>query len=223
MQDNIPPLPPLTPPLPGDPQGLPAALAIFPLDGVLLLPRSQLPLNIFEPRYLAMVEDALKSARLIGMIQRRENGALYRTGCAGRITGFSETSDGRYLITLTGLSRFHVRHELAMERGYRLVAPDWQDFSADLGLPRDIGLDRDRLKKLLGQYFTRHGLSCDWDMIEHTPETKLVNCLSMICPLGATEKQALLEAVDTQARAEMFLAMLELDMGGENGEPPSRH
>lgn len=223
MQDNIPPLPPPPTHAQGAPKGLPDVLPVFPLDGVLLLPRSQLPLNIFEKRYLAMIEDALKGDRLIGMIQNRDNGELYNTGGAGRITGFSETADGRFLITLTGLSRFHVRREIAPERGYRRVEPGWGDYQADLELPRDIGLDRGRLKHLLKQYFLKHGLSCDWGMIEHAPETKLVNCLSMICPLSGCEKQALLEAADTQARADMFMAMLDLDVRGEGGGCPSRH
>jgi Lon protease-like protein len=197
------------------PDDLPGAIPVFPLDGVLLLPRGNLPLNIFEPRYLAMVEDALKADRIIGMVQPSGPDALYEVGCAGRITSFHETDDNRYLITLTGLSRFRIRHELPQQRGYRRVEADWAGFADDLKpVSAGIDLDRARLHKLLSSYFELQGLSCQWDAIDNAPDDKLVTCLSMICPLEASEKQALLEAPCCKTRAEMFMAMLELAVRG---------
>ncbi len=210
---------------PQKPDDLPGVIPVFPLDGVLLLPRGNLPLNIFEPRYLAMVGDALKSDRMIGMIQpaiapvgANADGshALYAVGCAGRITSFSETNDNRYLITLTGVSRFRIRNELPQHNGYRVVEADWAPYAADLEPAAGcIGLDRARLRRLLGSYFDMQGLSCEWKAIDEAPDYKLVTCLSMICPLGPSEKQALLEATCCKARADLLMAMLELAVCGE--------
>jgi Lon protease-like protein len=208
MQDEQPPY---------RPDDLPDMIPVFPLEGVLLLPRGNLPLNIFEPRYLAMVEDALKSDRIIGMIQPLNGEALYRVGCAGRITSFSETNDNRYLITLTGLSRFRVRDELPQQHGYRRVQADWMDFAGDLKPGSAcIDLDRARLHKLLSSYFDQQGLSCQWDAIDNAPDDRLITCLSMICPLEPSEKQALLEAPCCRTRADMFMAMLELAVRGRD-------
>jgi len=196
---------------PYKPDDLPDALPVFPLDGVLLLPRGHLPLNIFEPRYMAMVEDALKSDRIIGMVQPSGPDTLYAIGCAGRITSFNETTDKRYQVTLTGVSRFRIRNELPQQRGYRRVEADWGSFADDLkAASACIDLDRARLHKLLSSYFDLQGLSCQWDAIDNAPDDKLITCLSMICPLEASEKQALLEAPCCKTRAEMFMAMLEL-------------
>lgn len=193
---------------------LPGVIPIFPLAGVLLLPRGQLPLNIFEPRYLSMVDDALKSSRIIGMIQPRTlsaNAPLYQTGCAGKITAFNETDDGRYEITLTGLCRFSIGAEI--EDGatpYRRVHADWDAFAADL-VPVDcLNMDRAHLKSLLMRYFQMTELSCNWEQIDNTPDEKLITCLSMICPLEAGEKQALLEAPCCRERAALFTSLLEL-------------
>jgi Lon protease-like protein len=205
---------------------LPDIIPVFPLDGVLLLPRGQLPLNIFEPRYLAMVEDALQSHRLIGMVQPRKNGeGLYTIGCAGKITSFNETEDHRYLITLTGASRFRIGEELPQQRGYRRVKADWAGFESDLKSAECINLDRVRLRKLLSGYFPLHGLSCEWDIIDGATDDRLITCLSMICPFEACEKQALLEASGCKSRADMFMAMLELAVhGGELPDgPAARH
>lgn len=195
-------------------ESLPETLAVFPLGGVLLLPHGRLPLNIFEPRYLAMVEDALASSRMIGMIQpknTKEPPDLYRTGCAGRITEFSETDDGRYLITLTGVCRFNIVEEISGNRAYRRVKPDWSSYQKDMEVPKCSGINRDKLYALLKEYFCQQDITCEhWEKIEHAPDGKLITCLAMICPFDAGEKQALLEAACGQTRAEMFMTMLEM-------------
>lgn len=193
-------------------------IPLFPLNGVLLLPRGELPLNIFEPRYLAMVDDALRADRMIGMIQPRQaegetagdTAPLFGVGCAGKITSFEETGDGRYLITLTGVSRFAVEAELPLRNGYRRARVDWTAFEKDRDPAGCLDLDRVRLKKLLGSYFEQHGIACDWGHIDSAPDEKLVTCLSMICPFDPAEKQALLEAACCNTRATQFMAMLEL-------------
>lgn len=193
-------------------------LPIFPLTGVLLLPRARLPLNIFEPRYLAMTEDALAtSGRLIGMIQPTEPEQpgkpppLYSVGCAGRITAFSETDDGRYLITLVGVCRFSIVEELPTVRGYRRVMPDfarWEnDLAADDG---DPAIDRQRLLGALRRYFAIHGITADWEAIEQTPDGRLMTTLAMACPFSPQEKQALLESETPAARAAALIAILEM-------------
>ena len=203
---------------------LPDRIPVFPLGGVLLLPRGELPLNIFEPRYLAMVEDALRAERLIGMVQpcgRSSCGGeppLYAMGCAGRITRFSETADGRNLVTLTGVSRFRIAGELPQRKGYRLALADWDGFAGDRAPVAPLVLDRERLRHLLSAYFDLHSLSCNWTKIDEAPDERLLTCLSMICPLDAGEKQALLEAPDPVARAGMFMEMLELAV--RSGRPP---
>lgn len=213
-------------------------LPVFPLAGVLLLPRGHLPLNIFEPRYLAMVDDALASDRMIGMIQpaepnsRAEVPALYETGCAGRITALEETEDGRYLITLTGICRFRVTAEVPTTRGYRRCQVDWTPFRGDLGAPDedaehagDHGLDRDRLGRALEPYFRLQGIKANWDAIAETPDERLVTSLAMICPFDPPEKQALLEAPDLVQRAEMMISLLEMAVlqQGSGGEDGARH
>lgn len=193
---------------------LPHDLPIFPLTGALLLPQGQLPLNIFEPRYKAMVEDAMEGAHMIGMIQPKEQldgrNEIYKTGCAGTITEFSETGDGKYLIMLTGACRFHIGEELETTRGYRRVKPDWTAFKQDLETKTDLGVDRDKLRTVLGQYFESEGMSCDFNKFETIQDSQLLTCLSMICPLTPSEKQALLETVCCKQRAEMFMTMIEM-------------
>jgi Lon protease-like protein len=199
-----------------EPSPLPDTLPIFPLPGVLLLPRGRLPLNIFEPRYLAMTEDALGGARLIGMIQPSDpaadnrHPALYSTGCAGRITSFAETDDGRYLITLTGVSRFRIREELQLSRGYRVVVPEWREFAADLDREAAPGFDRDRLVTALQGYFAQHQLKADWDAIRAAPPEEIVTSLAMMCPFDASEKQALLDAANFADRAQLLTAIIEM-------------
>ncbi|CAO3448306.1 Uncharacterized protein, similar to the N-terminal domain of Lon protease [Azospirillum argentinense] len=218
-------------PIDPSPDRLPRQLPIFPLAGVLLLPRGRLPLNIFEPRYLAMVEDALAGDRMIGMVQptdpacRLREPAVYGTGCAGRITSFAETEDGRYLITLTGVSRFAIMRELEVQRGYRRVAADWDRFSGDLIDPLERGgadgggLDRPRLLAGLKGYFRMQGLSVDWKAIDGTPDERLVTSLAMICPFSASEKQALLETPDLPERAKLLIALVEMAiLDGHEGD-----
>jgi uncharacterized protein len=206
---------------------LPDNIPIFPLTGVLLLPGGRLPLNVFEPRYLAMAEDALCSDRLIGMIQPSDfsDGVappIFSTGCAGRIISFAETDDGRYLITLLGLCRFSVVDELPIQRcGYRRVAVDWSAFRGDMEEGPVRELDRKSLMPMLQAYFRCQGLSANWEAIESTPDEKLVTMLAMICPFEPADKQALLEAATVLDRARMMVALMQLAVvdGGEQ----SRH
>jgi Lon protease-like protein len=205
---------------------LPDILPIFPLSGVLLLPRSRLPLNIFEPRYLAMTRDSLGGERLIGMIQpldpeiREMNPPVYPTGCAGRITAFSETDDGRYLITLTGVSRFRIRDELPLLSGYRRVHPEWGEFAGDLD-PAEPNFDRSRLTRGLRAFFTQRGIEADWTMIDKAPGEHLVHSIAMLCPFAPSEKQALLDAPDLAARAELLTGLVEMAALGPTAEGPT--
>lgn len=209
---------------PGD---LPAVIPVFPLTGVLLLPKTRLPLNIFEPRYLAMVDAAISSYRMIGMIQPKVPGeeedaakrpALAGVGCAGRIVEYSETDDGRYLITLLGIARFRVAGERDSEAAFRQVAADYSEFARDLKLePEAIAesaVSRDKLVKALKPYLTEHAMQTDWKSIEEAPVETLVNALSMICPFDAREKQALLEAGNVKDRADALIALLEMSNAG---------
>lgn len=214
-------------PLPAD---LPDTIPIFPMPGALLLPRARLPLNIFEPRYLAMVEDALASGRVIGMIQpdparpATPNGpALYRIGCLGRLSSFSETDDGRYLITLTGLLRFTASVELEQRRGYRRVRADLMTYRDDLDPnPSHAPLDRDALVGALRAYFAARGYDANWDAINEMPDDALVVTLAMVCPFEPAEKQALLEAQTQSDRAETLLALLRMGSHPSQDGAPGR-
>ncbi|HTV87725.1 MAG TPA: LON peptidase substrate-binding domain-containing protein [Stellaceae bacterium] len=200
---------------------LPEVLPIFPLTGILLLPHGRLPLNIFEHRYLAMVRDALGGERLIGMIQPSEpqrdnigqgdaNPPLYPIGCAGRITQFAETDDNRFLITLTGISRFRIVAELPLLSGYRRITPDWRPFARDLETGDDPRFDRARLIRGLKGYFAQRQLSADWSAIDKAPSEYLVTSIAMACPFAPSEKQALLEAADLDDRARLLTALVEM-------------
>lgn len=199
---------------------LPEVLPVFPLPGALLLPRARLPLHIFEPRYLAMIEDCLKTReRLIGMIQPLEAtpDGLHAVGCAGRLTGFSETEDGRYMITLTGISRFRIRHEA--ESGFtpwRRCAVDWSEFKSDLSREAETDGDFDRTAFLdnLDRYFTRRQLATDWDNLKDAEPELLINALAMLCPFSPKEKQALLEAPKLCNRREMLETLVEFALRG---------
>ena len=199
---------------------LPDSFAVFPLSGALLLPGGRLPLNIFEPRYLAMIEDALASSRCVAMIQpdpdrpvTPKGPGLYRVGCLGRLSSFSETEDGRYLITLTGLIRFEVAEELDMARGYRRVRPDFRRFQEDLEVPQPgHGFPRIELLQALRGYFDNQGFDANWDAINGMGDVSLVNSLAMVCPFHPLEKQALLEAQSIDERAETLRALLMMDM-----------
>lgn len=206
---------------------LPDDLRVFPLTGALLLPGGRLPLNIFEQRYLAMVDDALAGDRLIGMVQPAENqpggavSALYGTGCAGRIVSFSETDDRRYLITLAGLIRFGVGAELPSEAGFRRVSPRFDRFREDL-MEDERPIERGSLLTALNDYFSATGIEGDWDAIEGTPDERLVTSLAMICPFEPSEKQALLETLTLPERAEMMTTILRMSAHNQAGEP-ARH
>jgi Lon protease-like protein len=198
---------------------LPTEFPVFPLTGALLLPRGKLPLNIFEPRYLALVEDALGHGRIFGMVQpdpQKQSGptgpGLYRIGCLGRLSSFSEAEDGRYLITLTGLCRFALGTELEMRRGYRRVRADLAPFAHDLETPAELpGFDRPPLIAALRSYFLRRGFDANWDAIGKMPDDQLIITLSMVCPFDPAEKQALLEAQDEPERARTLRTLLEID------------
>jgi uncharacterized protein len=209
---------------------LPEIVPIFPLTGVLLLPRGKLPLNVFEPRYLAMTEDALSGNRMIGIIQpsdplsRASVPPVYPIGCAGRITSFSETDDGRYLITLTGVCRFETVRELPIVRGYRRVDVSWERFAADLEEPGPALFDRARLVEGLKTYFKIQGISANWDAIDSTPDERLVTSLAMICPFEPSEKQALLECGSLSERASMMIAIIEMSvLDKRGGDTMARH
>lgn len=203
---------------------LPSTLPLFPLPGALLLPGGQLPLNIFEPRYLRMVDDALAADRLIGMIQPRdgvdddEEPPLYGVGCAGRITQFAETDDGRYLITLTGRRRFRVTDELVVSSPYRQARIEWRAFDADDRTdPSGALVDRGRLIGAMRAYLDAEGLQTDWEAVDAAPTDALIASLAMGCPFAPNEKQALLEAETALARADCLIALMEMSAVGEAG------
>ena len=205
-------------------EDLPQILPVFPLPGVLLLPEGRLPLNIFEPRYLAMVQDALGWGRLIGMIQPNgpepKPGAepdLYETGCAGRISSFSETEDGRILLTLTGVCRFNIRSEVESPRGYRRVVADWSPFRADLDEAGEPELDRTRLLGLLKVYLKMKAIDLNWHALENAGNLALSVSLPMALPFEASEKQAMLEAKTPALRAETLLTLLEMSVAEATG------
>ena len=198
---------------------LPGEIAVFPLPGALLLPQGRLPLNIFEPRYLAMTLDSLAAGRMFGMVQPdrhlpkgAQGPGLYRVGCLGRLSSFSETDDGRLLITLTGLIRFRIAEELPLaEGGYRRVRADYADFAADLAVEEAAApLDRGELLTALRPYFRARGIEANWDAVEQTADAMLVTTLSMVCPFEVPEKQALLEAPDAAERARMLVTLMRM-------------
>ena len=204
---------------------LPDTIPIFPLPGALMLPRARLPLHLFEPRYLAMLEDSLKTeCRLIGMVQPapipgRDEEALHRIGCAGRVTQMSETEDGRYMITLSGISRFRVVKEIEGFTPYRRARVDWSGFEADRGGPEcDPEFGRDGFLKLLDRYFAARELSADWSTLKEADDELLINSLSMLLDFDPEEKQALLEAPSLKTRRETLVTLIEYAMrSGESG------
>jgi uncharacterized protein len=214
------------------PEALPGTIPVFPLPGALLLPRGQMPLNIFEPRYLAMIDDALRSGdRLVGMIQpdpthpgpdqNRPN--LFHVGCVGRMTQFAESGDGRYLIQLTGIARFRIEAELAVTTPYRqcrvTYRPFIDDFTARKG---EDEVDREALLRALSDFLKANNLKADWEGIENAPNEALVNALAMMSPYDVAEKQALLEAPDLKTRAEILIAVTEIELAKSKnpGETP---
>ncbi len=215
----------------GDP--LPEIIPVFPLSGVLLLPRGRMPLNIFEPHYVAMIDDALGAPhRVIGMVQPLDEGragqppALYPIGCLGKITSFNENEDGRYryLITLTGVSRFTVKEELEGRRGYRRMRVDHAPWHGDLDVQHLEGLNRPKLLSTLKRYFAANDISADWKTIAETPDDRLITTLCMVCPFSANEKQALLEARDPTARATTLMTLMEMaTLDRSNGDEQPKH
>ena len=207
---------------------LPQVIPVFPLPGAILLPRGQLPLNVFEPRYLNMIDDAMAGDRIIGMLQPSAGSprlpGLSPVGCAGRITSFAETADGRYLITLTGCARFRLASEIPTQTPYRQIRADFAPFEDDLTAPPvdDVGLDRDGLLDALRAYLESRGLDIDWDTAETAPPEALINSLSMALPFEPSEKQALLEAAGLTDRATVLTALMTIDAAGDgDGEAPS--
>jgi Lon protease-like protein len=214
-----------------EPADLPEVIPVFPLPGALLLPRGQMPLNIFEPRYLEMIDDSLRDGhRLIGMIQPdggrpgpAERPNLYKVGCVGRITQLAETGDGRYLLQLTGIARFRVEEELKVSTAYRQCRvsfiPYVDDFVARKG---EDEVDREALLKSLTDFLKANDLKADWEGIENAPNEALVNALAMMSPYGSAEKQAMLEAPDLKTRAEILVAVTEIELAKSNtqGEMP---
>jgi uncharacterized protein len=214
------------------PSELPHVIPVFPLPGALLLPRGQMPLNIFEPRYLAMVDDCFRDGhRLIGMIQpdiahspkNSAKPALFRVGCVGRITQLAESGDGRYILELTGVSRFKVVEELEVLTAYRQCRVDFfafvDDFTARMG---EDEVDREALLAVLADFLKANNLKVDWEGVESAPNEALVNALAMMSPYGAAEKQAMLEAPDLKTRAEILIAVTEMDLAKKrtSGDPP---
>lgn len=199
---------------------LPDRLALFPLSGALLLPRATLPLNVFEPRYLALVRDAMADERLIGMVQPRDSAeppALYEVGGVGRITQFAETGDGRFVIALSGLSRFRIVRELAVDTPYRQAEVSYADFAGDRMDAEPLApAERASLEAQLKSYLDEQGLSADWEAIASADDESLVNTVASVCPFEAAEKQALLEAADVRVRAET-LSMLMTFAAPESG------
>jgi uncharacterized protein len=212
------------------PNDLPDVIPVFPLAGALLLPRGQMPLNIFEPRYVAMVDDALSGRRLIGMIQpdpaqgsSEVRPKLYRIGCVGRLTQFGETGDGRYLIELTGVARFGIAEELTVTTPYRQCRVNYAPFADDFVARKgEDAVDRKALLAALAAFLKANDLKADWDGIENAPNEALVNALAMMSPYGAAEKQALLEAPDLKTRAEILVAVTEIELAKAKteGETP---
>jgi Lon protease-like protein len=209
------------------PEDLPAEFAVFPLTGALLLPRGKLPLNIFEPRYLAMTLDSLAMGRMFGMVQPDPNApalehgpGLYRVGCLGRLSSFSETDDGKLLVTLTGLIRFTIDSEIDMHHGYRRVRGDFSRYIDDLDLSASsAALDREKLLAALRGYFAQRGVDANWDAIRRMPDDALVVTLAMACPFEPVEKQALLEAPTPAERAATLLALLQMGAAGPDMPP----
>lgn len=203
---------------------LPDILPVFPLPGALMLPRSRLPLHLFEPRYLQMLDDVLKTEnRLIGMVQPYDapgkSGQLHSIGCAGRLTAFSETEDGRYMITLSGMSRFRIVEEVEGFTPYRRCMVSWDGFGRDLGpAEKDSDFDRDTFMTLLGRFFDDQGLNTDWESLGDADDELLINSLSMLCPFEPEDRQALLEAPSLTTRRETLVTLIEFALRGGSAE-----
>lgn len=205
---------------------LPKELPLFPLNGVLLLPRGTLPLNVFEPRYLAMVDAALAGDRMIGIVQPAADGVaglsapdgtnLYRIGCIGRIRVFEETDDGRYMIELRGLCRFEITEELELRDGYRRIQPDYSRFVGDLKSTPETAVERERLLTSLKGYFELQNIAADWDALVKTPDERLITTLAMVCPFDPAEKQVLLESEGLAQQCKLLIGFIESALRADN-------
>lgn len=208
------------------PADLPQTIPLFPLEGAVLYPRGVLALNIFEPRYLNMIDDALGEQRLIGMIQPavgHEQEAvpdLADVGTVGRITTFSETDDGRYLVTLTGIARFQFEREIPAGTPYRQALVSYDAFAEDFAPSGGRSIDRDELMKSLKTYATLHGFQVDWDSVDQAPIETVINVAAQICPFDAVAKQALLEAQTLDERCRALIALLEWDVASDSNDRP---
>ena len=213
------------------PADLPPRIPVFPLRGAILLPRATLPLNVFEPRYLAMLDDVMAGSRLIGVIQPSGNDddeemesplgktyGLRKVGCAGRVTSYQELEDGRLVITLTGVMRFEVLDEAVTEKPYRILSVAFDKFAQDLseGLGEEQ-VDRPGLLRVLKNYLEANHMKADWPSIQRASSEVLINALSVMCPYGPAEKQALLEAIDLRTRAEVLVALAEIELASNGG------
>ncbi len=207
----------------------PGEIPIFPLPGVLLLPRGRVPLHIFEPRYRNMTRDALAGPEVIGMVQPAGPGEqgpqppVYDTGCAGRITELRTTEDGRYYFTLVGLCRFRIAEELAPRDGYRRIVADYAPYIADLDGARKDAIDREGFLAALRTYVDRRGVDADWDAIEETPDERLVTAIATAFPFEDRERQAVLEALTLAERAALMTALMEMASIAPEGESPRKH
>ncbi len=209
------------------PEDCPAVVPVFPLGGALLLPRGQMPLNIFEPRYIAMIDDAIRTHRVIGIVQPEpESGrqaatpGLLQVGCLGRITQFAETGDDRYILTLTGIARFRIAEELPVTTPYRQCRVGYDDYLIDFtARSGEDAVDRNALLKALRAFAKASELKIDWKGVNEAPNEALVNALSMMCPFGPREKQALLEAPTLKERAEVLVAITEIELARSGGDP----
>lgn len=209
------------------PSDLPQTIPLFPLEGAILLPRGVLALNVFEPRYLNMVDDALGAERLIGMIQpatgdeKEAQPELADVGTVGRITAFQETDDGRYMITLTGVSRFDMVRELEAETPYRQALVDYEPFASDFAPAMAHSIDRAFLIAKLKSYASLHGFNVDWDSVEQAPTETIINVAAQICPFDSVAKQALLESVTLEERNQTLIALLDWDAAADQNRPGS--
>lgn len=210
------------------PSDLPARIPVFPLRGTILLPRAGLPLNVFEPRYLAMLDDVVAGSRVLGIVQPLpgDDGesppgksiGLRRVGCAGRVTAFQELDDGRLVVNLTGICRFDVAEELPTAKPYRIVEASYERFAADLAEGHgEVDVDRNTLLRVLRSYLDANRLKTDWNAIQRSPSELLVNALSVMSPYGPEEKQALLEAIDLKTRADVLVALAEMELASTSG------
>ncbi len=208
------------------PADLPQTIPLFPLAGAILMPRGVLALNVFEPRYLNMVDDVLGDHRLIGMVQpavgeeEAATPALSSVGTVGRITGFSETEDGRYLITLTGICRFDLEREFDAGAPYRQAIVSYESYADDFAAARGERIDRGALIVILKRYASLHGFQVDWDSVEQAPTETIINVAAQICPFDNSAKQALLEAVSLEERARALVTLLEWDTASGDERRP---